>query len=100
MCFNNSIVQLKLTWPLVFFLKISKTVAVGIVMHTRITLCWRSPNCLALDLEHFKTLLAGEDVIESCACERVNTMWKFFRLTIVTLFAALLTENPMGCKDT
>ena len=49
MCFNNSIVQLKLTWPLVFFLKKSKTVAVGIVMHTRIILCCRSPNCLALE---------------------------------------------------
>ena len=42
------------------------------------------------DLEHIETLLAGTDVIEICARERVNTKWKFLELTNVTLFAALL----------
>ena len=51
------------------------------------------------DLEHIKTLLAGTDVIESCARERVNTKWKFLKLTNVTIFAALLKDIPMGCKD-
>ena len=51
------------------------------------------------DLEHIKTLLAGTDVIESCARERANTKWKFLKLTNVTIFAALLKDIPMGCKD-
>ena len=51
------------------------------------------------DLEHIKTSLAGTDVIESCARERVNTKWKFLKLTNVTIFAALLKDIPMGCKD-
>ena len=51
------------------------------------------------DLEHIKTLLARKDVIESCARERVNTEWKFLKLTNVTIFAALLKDIPMGCKD-
>ena len=52
------------------------------------------------DLEHIKRLLAGTDVIESCARERVNTNGKFLKLTNVTIFAALLKDIPMGCKDT
>ena len=51
------------------------------------------------DLEHNKTLLAGTDVIESCARERVNTKWKFLKLTNLTICAALLKDIPMGCKD-
>ena len=51
------------------------------------------------DLEHIKTLLAGTDVIESCARERVNTKWKFLKLTNVAIFAALPKDIPMGCKD-
>ena len=51
------------------------------------------------DLEHIETLLAGTDVIESCALERVNTKWRFLKLTSVTIFAALLKDLPMGCKD-
>ena len=52
------------------------------------------------DFEHLKTLLAGKDVIESCTRERVNVKWIFLKLTNVTHFAALLTDTPMGCKDT
>ena len=44
------------------------------------------------ELEHIKTLLAGKDVIEPCAHERVNTKWKFLKLTKVTIFAALLKD--------
>ena len=51
------------------------------------------------DLEHIKTLLAGKDLIETCTRKRVNTKWKFFKLTKVTIFAALLKDIPMGCKD-
>ena len=50
------------------------------------------------DLEFIKTLLAGKDFIESCTRERVNTKWRFLKLTNVTIFAALLKDIPMGCK--
>ena len=39
------------------------------------------------------------DVIESCTKERSNTKWRFFKLSNLTIFAALLKDNPMGCKD-
>ena len=51
------------------------------------------------DLEHIKTLLAGKDVIETCARERVNTKWKFLKLTNMKIFAALLNDIPMECKE-
>ena len=38
-------------------------------------------------------------MIESCAKERSNTKWRFFKLTNLTIFAALLRDIPMGCKD-
>ena len=30
--------------------------------------------------------------------ERANTKWKFYKLTSLTIFAALLEDVPMGCK--
>ena len=39
------------------------------------------------------------DVIESCTKERSNTKWRFFKLTNLTIFAALLKEIPMVRKD-
>ena len=44
--------------------------------------------------------LKKTDVIESCTKERCNTNWRFFKLTNLTIFAALLRDIPMGCKDT
>ena len=38
-------------------------------------------------------------MIESCTKERSNTKWRFFILTNLTIFAALLRDIPMGCKD-
>ena len=38
-------------------------------------------------------------VIEACSRERMNTKWKFYKLTNLTVFAALLKYVPMGCKD-
>ena len=39
------------------------------------------------------------DVIESCSRERTNTKWKFYKLTNLTVFAALLKDIPMGRKN-
>ena len=52
------------------------------------------------DLTKFKTLLSNTDVIESCTRERVNTKRQIYKLTHLTVFAALLKEFPKGRKDT
>ena len=40
------------------------------------------------------------DIIDFCTHERTNKMWKFYKFTILTIFASLLTDVPMGCKET
>ena len=51
------------------------------------------------DMAKLKEILKKTDVIESCTKERSNTKWRFFKLTNLTIFAALLRDLPMGCKD-
>ena len=51
------------------------------------------------DMAKLKEILKKTDVIESCTKERSNTKWRFFKLTNLTIFAALLKDIPMGCKD-
>ena len=51
------------------------------------------------DMAKLKEILKKTDVIESCTKERANTKWRFFKLTNLTIFAALLKDIPMGCKD-
>ena len=51
------------------------------------------------DMAKLKEILKKTDVIESCTKERSNTKWRFFKLTNLTMFAALLRDIPMGCKD-
>ena len=46
-----------------------------------------------------KEILKKTDVIESCTKEMSNTKWRFFKLTNLKIFAALLKDIPMGCKD-
>ena len=46
-----------------------------------------------------ETFLNNVNVLESCTRERVNTVWKFYKLTNATLFAFKLKEVPMGCKN-
>ena len=40
------------------------------------------------------------DNIDICTQERANKKWKFYKLTNLTIFASLLKDVPMGCKDT
>ena len=40
------------------------------------------------------------DIVDVCTRERANTKWKFYKLTTLTIFASLLKDGPMGCKDT
>ena len=54
----------------------------------------------AEDLTKIKNLLSNTNFIESCTRQRANTVLKFYKLTNVTLFAALLQEVLMGRIDT
>ena len=51
------------------------------------------------DMAKLKEILKKTDVIESCTNERSNTKWRFLKLTNLTIFAALLRDIPMGCRD-
>ena len=52
------------------------------------------------NMAKLKKILKKTDVIQSCTKERSYTKWRFFKLTNLTIFAALLRDIPMGCKDT
>ena len=55
--------------------------------------------CTHNDLAKLKDFLNKTDVIEFCSRERMNTKWRFDKLTNLTVFAALLKDVPMGCKN-
>ena len=55
--------------------------------------------CTNDDLAKLKSFLSKSDVIESCSRERMNTKWRFYKLTNLTVVATLLKGVPMGCKD-
>ena len=44
-------------------------------------------------------ILNKTDVIESYKKERLKTKWRFYKLTNLTVVAALLKDVPMVCKD-
>ena len=49
-------------------------------------------------LAKLKDFLNETDVIKSCSRERMNTKWRFYKLTNLTVFADLPKDVPMGCK--
>ena len=51
------------------------------------------------DMAKSKEILKKTYVIESCTKERFNTKWRFSKITNPTIFAGLLRDIPMGCKD-
>ena len=55
--------------------------------------------CTPDDITNLKKKLQKMDIVDLCTRERANTKWKFYKLTILTVFAALLKDVPMGCKD-
>ena len=55
--------------------------------------------CTHDDLAKLKNFLNKIDVIKSCSRERMNTKWRFYKLTNLTVFAVVLKDVPMGCKD-
>ena len=54
--------------------------------------------CTHDDLAKLKDFLNKTDIIESCSRERTKTKWRFYKLTNLTVFAALPRDVPMGCK--
>ena len=68
--------------------------------HENNTLMERSKLvCTPDDITNLKEELQKLDIVELCTRERANTKWKFYKLTNLTLFAALLKDVPMDCKD-
>ena len=60
---------------------------------------WSKLVCTHEEMAKMKVFLNKTDVIESCSRERINTNWRFYKLTNLTLFAALVEDIPMGCKN-
>ena len=56
--------------------------------------------CTQTDMTNLKDRMQKMDIVDFCTRERVNTKWKFYKLTNLTVFASLLKDVPMGCKDT
>ena len=56
--------------------------------------------CTLDDLANLKEFLNKTELIVSCSRERMNTKWRFYKLTNLTVFAARLKDVGMGCKDT
>ena len=55
--------------------------------------------CTHDDLAKLEEFLNKTDVIESCSRERMNTKWRFHKLTNLTVIAALLKQVPMVSKN-
>ena len=55
--------------------------------------------CSHDDLTKLKGFFNKTDVIESCSRERMNTNWRLYKLTNLTVFAAHLNDVHMGCRD-
>ena len=55
--------------------------------------------CSSDDLAKMKDFLNKTDVIESCSREIINTNWRLYKLTNLKVFAALLKNVLIGCKD-
>ena len=56
--------------------------------------------CTQTDMTNLKDRMQKMDIVDICTRERVNTKWKIYKLTNLTIFASLLKDVPMGCKDT
>ena len=51
-------------------------------------------------MTNLKDRMQEMDIVILGTRERANTKWKFYKLTNLTVFASLLKDVPMGCKDT
>ena len=68
--------------------------------HENNTLMERSKLvCTPDDITNLKEKLQKMGIVDLCTRERANTKCKFYKLTNLTVFAAVLKDLPMGCKD-
>ena len=100
-CFNNLKCAAKVNLAFGFILKNVEDGGLRyFYAHENNTLLDRSKLvCTLDDLAKLKDSLNQTDVIESWSRERTNTKWRFYRLTNLTVFAALLKDVPMGYKN-
>ena len=57
-------------------------------------------ECTQADMTNLKDRMQKMDIVDICTRKRANTKWKFYKLTNLSIFALLLKDIPMGCKDT
>ena len=57
-------------------------------------------ECTQADMTNLKDRMQKLDVVDNCTRETADTKWKIYKLRNVTIFASLLKDVPMGCKDT
>ena len=68
--------------------------------HENNTLMERSKLvCTPDDITNLNEKLQEMDIVDLCTRARANTKWKFYKLTNLTVFAALLKGVPMGYND-
>ena len=69
--------------------------------HENNTVMERSkPVCTQADMINLKDRMQKMDIVDICTGEKANTKCKFYKLTNLTIFASLLKDVPIGCKDT
>ena len=56
--------------------------------------------CTQADMTNPKDRMEKMDIVDICTRERSNTKWKVDKLTNLLIFASLLKDVPLGCKDT
>ena len=57
-------------------------------------------ECTQADMTNLKDRMQKMGIVDICTRKRANTKWKFYKLTNLTIFASLLKDVPMVCKDT
>ena len=55
--------------------------------------------CTPDNITNLKEKIQKMDILDLCTRERANTKWRFYKLTNLTVFPALLKDVPKGCKD-
>ena len=55
--------------------------------------------CTHTDMTYLKNRMQKKDFVDICTREKSKTKWKFYKLTNLAIFASLLKDVPMGCKD-
>ena len=56
--------------------------------------------CTQADMTNLKDRMQKMDIVDICTREKANTKWKFYKLPNLTVFASVLKDVSMVCKDT